>query len=307
MISISPAREHHPVRAVFSSLFAFIALSFISLSIVVAWLVPTLTTTDQYAKTVGPLATEPAFQNFIAEQSTGIFTDGDESPVREIAQQLLGQSAIEGKTEAELRELLKPVIRDSIQEVLASPAFATLWTTANTDIHRSFVSQVAGDSQTVTLDFHPLIVGAIEMLTNSKFGFLKDKIDIKSDVGLVTVPSDQLSSVRRVYDYSQDVMMGSIALAVIFTIATLAIAVHRLKTARRMIFSVGISTAVMFISLNLPAIVMGDAANQQQRLIVTLVEVLTRDFRLLLLIIASVCIGVSVVSKIVEIIIRRRR
>jgi hypothetical protein len=301
MQSIAPIKEHHRVRSLLSSFFGAIALSFISLSILVIWLNSTLTNTDQYVKTVGPMAQNLMIQDFIADQATGIFLEGEEAPVGEIADHLLGSSLAEGKTDEELKVQVKPILQEDIKQALASPQFASLWDKNNEDIHSQFVTQLAGDSSTMTLNFHPLIVGAIDILTTTKLNFLKDKIDIKDDVGRVNIPSEQLVAARKFYDYSGELVIAIVTAAVITLIITLAISENRFKTLRRIVFSAGLSAGLLALSLSLPSVLAGQEARpEQQKFALALVDIFVRDLRTNLIIIASICIGIVVIYKIVE-------
>jgi len=131
------------------------------LSVVAIWLRVTLLNTDNYVKTVAPIAAQPAVQRAVADKlSTAIDNKID---FDSLARQVLPERA----------DVLAPAIASGVQsqirsrlnEFTASPRFQQLWTDANRRAHTRIVElltvgrskRVALDGDTVYLDLSPAV------------------------------------------------------------------------------------------------------------------------------------------------------
>jgi len=293
-----PAATHHRVRTFFSSFFGFFALGLIILSILVIWLDRTLTDTNTYVGTVAPLVTKPAVQNFAVTKASSALLGTNGPSVRDIATQLLTPEQIAGKTDEQLRAAVTPIVEDSLRSVVASPAFAELWKTNNKAIHSQLMTQLRDGSQTINLNFRPLITGLIDQLGTTKLGFVKDKLDLPADAGQVKLEGKQLDNVRTVYDYFKKALLAILVSASLAVGLCVLISVHHLKTFRRIALLTGIFSAVLAVLLSATSLfkISGDAA--EQKFATTLVNGITHDLRISLIVIAILGIGSAIASKI---------
>lgn len=293
--------KHHYIRTTFAALFGFFALSLIIVAILVVWLNVTISSTDQYTKTVAPLVTNPDVQVFVVDKASTAVLENEGAPIRDIATQLLGESQVTGTTDEQLRAAVTPIVKDSLRSVIASPAFAALWKTSNSAIHAQLISQLKSDSPTIELNFHPLVADVINELGTTKLGFVKDKLEIKDDAGKVTIKEKQLDNVRNVYDYFQKAMLAIIALAILSLVLCVIISVHHVKTARRIALLTGIFAAVLAVLLSATSLIkIGGDDVVQQKFAVALINGVTHDLRLALIIVAVLGIGGAVASKIYD-------
>lgn len=306
-INLNTAPKHHYIRTFFSSVFGFFALSLIIISILVVWLNRTISNTDQYTKTVAPLVTSPDVQNFVVDKASSSVLDNKDAPISDIAKQLLGDAQVAGKTDTELRAEVTPIVKDSLRSVVASPAFANSWKSNNQAIHAQLISQLKSDSSTIELNFHPLITDTVNELGTTKLGFVKDKLDLKDDAGKVTVEGKQLNNVRKVYDYFQKAMLAIIGLAVLSSILCVLISVHHWKTVRRIALSTGIYAGGLAVALSAGSLLkLGDDV-EQQKFVAAIINGVTHDLRISLIITAVLGVGIAAGSKIYSVVQARKQ
>lgn len=321
--------KHHYVRTLISSLFGSVAASLIILSIVVVWLDRTLTNTDQYVKTVAPLVSEPDVQNFVINKASGVLLDNKETgsqqgpgvtgaqagqdeqqapPIRDIATEVLGAEQVAGKTDEQLQAEIEPVVKDTLRSIVTSPSFAALWEKSNRDVHGQLLSQLKSGSDTIKLDFHPVIVSALAQLETTKFAFVAEKLELKPDVGVMTVRGDQLDTVHKIYDYFKKAMLAIIACAVLAAVLAVIISVHHWKTFRRIAMSTGIFSASLAVMLSATSLIRLNGLDaEQQKIAVTLVNGITADLRTALIVVAVACIGGALVSKVCITVMARKK
>lgn len=291
--------RHHYIRTTFSSLFGFIALGLIIASILVVWIDRTLTNTDEYVRTVAPLVTKPDVQNFVVDKASDGLLKNKDAPVQDIATQLLGADQVAGKTDDQLRAEITPIVKSSLHTVVASPQFAALWAQSNRDVHSQLISQLNSNSPTIALNFHPLITGVIGELGTTRLGFVKDKLDLKPDAGVVAIQGKQIVTVHKVYNYFKTAMLAIIVLALFAAVLCVLISVHHGKTARRIALATGIYCAFLALALSATSLVKsGGSVAAQQKMAIALVNGVTHDLRLSLIVIAVVCIVGALGSKL---------
>ncbi len=116
-----------------------------------AWARRTVLDTDRYVATVGPLAEDPAVQEYLA---------------RTITTQVFQALDVQGRLESVLQEradrlvfLAGPItssvegfIQDQVQKVLASEQFAQLWTEVNRLAHEQALAVLRGDTTVVAFE-----------------------------------------------------------------------------------------------------------------------------------------------------------
>lgn len=295
----SQTAKHHYVRTIVSSFFGFLALTLIIISIVVVWLDHTLTNTNQYVRTVAPLVKDPDVQQFVISKATESLTDNKDAPVHDVAVRLLGEAQVAGKTDDQLRAEVKPIVQASIQSVVISPQFATLWQNTNRDVHGQLLAQLKGGNETIKLNFQPLITGVISELSTTKLSFIKDNLDLPDDVGVVVITGRQLDTVRKVYDYFTKAMLALLLAAVLAAVLAVVISVHHWKTLRRIALSTGIFAAVLAMVLSASALIRPNGLDPaMQNMAAALVNGITLPLRTSLIVVAVVCITGAVVSKV---------
>lgn len=294
-----PQEVHHYFRTFFASVFGFLAVSLLIVSILVVWLGSTLSNTNQYVKTVAPLVTKPEVRDFVTDKAEEALLDNKDAPVRDIAEQLLGPEKTAGKTDEQLRVEIKPIVDEALNKVISSEVFTNLWKETNRTIHAQLINQLNKNTDSFTLNLHPVIVGVIDELGTTRLSFIKDKLDVKEDMGVVKVEGKQLENVRNVYNYFKKAMIAIVACALLSFALCVLISVHHLKTLRRVALSIGIFSALLAMTLSATSLIKVNGTDaQQKQMALTLVDVITHDLRVTLIFIAVACIGGSIGSKV---------
>jgi hypothetical protein len=307
-INLGSSPKHHYVRTIFSSLFGFFALALIIVSILVVWLDGTISSTSQYTKTVAPLVADPDVQAFVVEKASGALLESKDAPIGDIALGLLGEAQVAGKTDEQLRTEVTPIVKENLKKVIASPAFAELWKANNSAIHAELIKQLKSSSPTIELDFRPLIEGVINELSTTDLAFIKDGIELKDDAGKITLKEKQLDNVRKVYDYFQKAMLAIVGLAVLASALCVIISVHHLKTMRRIALMTGIFAGILAAVLGAASLFkIGGDDLVQQKFAVALINGVTHDLRLSLIVIAVLGIGVAIGSKIYSVVSSKKQ
>jgi hypothetical protein len=163
------------------------------------------------------------------------------------------------------------------------------------------MAQLGGDSQTIKLDFRPVITGLIDQLGNTKLGFVKDKFELKPDDGKVRIEGKQLDNARKVYDYFKKGMLAVVLMAALFTGLCIWVSVHHKKTARRIALLTGIFAALLASALTAASLIKTSSDDTQQQFASALVNAITHDLRLSLIVVAVLGIGGAIGSKIYDV------
>lgn len=157
-----------------------------------AWARRTVMVTDRYVATVGPLASDPAVQEYLARTITD-----------EVFQALDVQArldAVLGENAPKLTFLAGPIadavqgfVQEQVNKVVASPAFAKLWVEANRFVHEQAIAILNGDTQAVKLVGGKVELNLLPMINE----VLKGVTEVASElVGRpVTIPPITASTV----------------------------------------------------------------------------------------------------------------
>lgn len=303
-----PFRNHHYFRTLFSSLFGFIAMALIIVSIIVFWLNRTLTDTGQYVKTVAPLVSESDVQNFVVDKASNALIDSQNVPMQVIAAQILGVDQVIGKTDEQLRSDTMQAVKQSFKTAVASPAFATVWTNTNRNIHSNLIAQLGTNTPAIALNFQPIFTGVVDQLGTTKLAFVKDNLRLKTDAGVVILQGKQLDTLRNFYSSLKQAVPVVVGVTILSLLLCVLLSVHHMKTFRRVTLSTGIFTASLAILLGATSLInTGSSDILEQKMVEAIIKAATYNLRISLIIIAVLCIVSSVGSKIYEVVMVRRR
>lgn len=291
--------KHHYIRTSFAALFGFLAVILLIASVLVVWLGGALTNTDQYVKTVGPLVDKPEIQNFIVQKASDGLLENEEAPIQEIANQLLGENQTANLPVDQIKSQVRPIVEQNLAKVVKSQEFANIWKNGNRDIHAQLISQLNSNKEELTLNFRPVIDGAINSLSGTQLAFVKDKIDLKEDVGTLKFEAQNLNNLRKVYDYVKKAIVMIVLCSLLALTLCVLVSVHHLKTLRRVTLVVGVVAAILAASLSSTSLIKFQGTDAvQQAATVALVNSLTSQLRLSLIIISVVCLLIALISKL---------
>lgn len=200
--------------SVLSGFLLVLACVLAPLSVTSVWASRVIGDTDQYVETVSPLVEEPAVQAALADEVTTAVLDNLD--VEKITSQTLDAlakqdgvppavaSAVPGLQVA-LVSGIDSFIRDQVQRILASDAFARVWDEVNRTAHAQIVALLEGDQgravtaqgNSVTLNLGPAVDEVKKGLVDQGFS-LADKIP-SVDRSFVLVQSDSVTHAQWAY------------------------------------------------------------------------------------------------------------
>lgn len=331
--STIPAQKHHYFRTFFAAIFGFMSLNLIIISILVLWLGATITNTDQYVKTITPLVGSKAVQTYVvnniantlldktndqgqpqnsdqptSEQDPTSPGDGDgsvqnakdSSMVQNIAEQVLTLEQRQGKNDEELKQLIVPIFKESLSTIVSSPRFAQIWLDTNRDLHKQLVAGITRPGTPVTINLHPALESVLDDLSTTKFAFIKDKLDIPADAGMITIESSRLDKARQIYSYFKTATLAIVGCALMAALLSVLISVHHWKTVRRILLFTGLLTATIGGLLSSASLIPTiKNSPEETALVKELISIIFKDLRLAMFIIAGACLTITFVSKVI--------
>ena len=298
--------KHHFIRTPIAALFGSLALLLIILSVVLFWTNKTITNTDSYVSTVGPLASKPAVQTFVSEEvSRAIVKD---APVEELAVELLDESERINKTSEELSPLVESALREEALLIVARPSSAQLWENSNRSIHQSLITQLNSESNSLQFDFKPIIDEAVLQLKGTKLEKLSEEISVEPGKAVVTVDGSAMQSVNRAYKSMKNSIIALIGLAIVFLALAVLISVHHVKTFRRVAVASGVALLIIYVLLSAPQYVsVGETGEVSAELIKSISSTVLTGLKSTVLISGFVLVLAALGSKIVEIVLHKRK
>lgn len=181
-----PGREHHRWRTTGVALLIVVASFLSMLSVVAVWAHDQVNDTGRFVATMGPLASNPEVQAAITKRVTNVVTD--QIDVAAIVNQLSDVAAENGvppQAGSLINSLTGPIgngltslIGSTVNQVVTSDAFATIWTNAITAAHSAMVKALTGEGGSVvqlngdevTIDLAPLIERVKVQLVDAGLG-----------------------------------------------------------------------------------------------------------------------------------------
>lgn len=202
------------IRAIVAFLIAFLGLLLVPIATVGAWAGAQLTETDKFVSTFGPIASDPAVQQFVIDEvNEAILGQVDiDATVRSVFSGL-GQLDMPDQAAAALMLLEQPavdgvknLIYDGVSQVVRSPQFADVWVTTLEFSHETAIGVITGDPDlavqldeggTLSLELGPLVEAVKAELSAQGLGFVNNLPQL--DYAIELMQSDALVLVRAIY------------------------------------------------------------------------------------------------------------
>ena len=209
--------SRHRVRRILTPLIVALAILVFAVAVPGAWARRTVLNTDRYVDIVGPLAQDPAVQDVLTDRTTARVMDLlDIQPlIRDVFPErgavLAGplESAIEG------------FVRDQVQRVYQSDAFATFWTEANRFVHSRVLLVLDGEGEEISvvegkvlLNLLPLVNLALVQIESVADGLFGRDVDIP-EIEPGDIPAEAISRLEAAFgrdlpdDFGQVVVYDS--------------------------------------------------------------------------------------------------
>ncbi len=296
---VSAPPKHYFVRTFFASVFGFIGLSLVIVSILVVWANRTVTDTNTYVKTVGPLASKPEIQDFIATKISDQIVKAGSS--EDMAGTLLSVQERTGKTPEQLSELVRSTVNSAVRQVLGSQSFNRVWEQTNRDAHAQLLRQIKSDEPVLTLDLSPIVNTVIGELKTTRLAAVSDKIQLEPGVGVVGLEGSGIQKAHTYYDNLQKATIGLVVLCVVCLALAVGLSVNHGKTLRRIGLAIAVSCGLLTIALHAPSFISPsstDSAEQGVALVVA--RSLFADIGLATLVISLACFAAVIGSKLYQ-------
>lgn len=207
-------RRTSPWWAVASAVVLVLACVLALFSVAAVWTDRTLSNTDQYVRTVAPLADDPAVQAALANRITATVMDNVdiEGLATDALTTLSDQPNVPPRVAAALPGLAVPITNGvenfthtQVRKILATPQFATVWEQVNRVAHQQVVKLLEGDQtgalsaqgNTITLNLAPIIDQVKTRLVDQGFS-LASRIPTVNK-SFVLVQSDAISRAQSTY------------------------------------------------------------------------------------------------------------
>ncbi|WP_051034177.1 hypothetical protein [Streptomyces sp. SS] len=249
---------HHRLRSFFSALLIVIGCVLVPLGIVASWTADIVGDTDRYVQTVTPLASDPDVQAAVANRVTNAVMEHIDLPAlleglapeeRPLAEKALG------KLGGSLESALSSFVHDRTQDIVASPAFETIWTDANRAIHTSLDRALTGsdegavkiETDTVTIDLAPVIERVKARLVESGLDVAAKIPEIHTD--FTVVRSDDIGKVKTAFSLLQAMGAWLPVIAVLLVVAGVLLAVKRRRTLVAAALGVAFAAIVLGVAL----------------------------------------------------------
>jgi hypothetical protein len=156
-------KRRHRLATVFTTVFLILAVLLFGVAVPGTWARRTLLDTDRYVATVAPLAQDPAVQEYLA---------------RTVTEQVFAALHVQEKLAASLQErsprlafLAAPIangvegfVKDRLQQLFASEAFATSWAEANRFAHAQMMAALEGGGETVQVQEGAVVLNLLPLV-----------------------------------------------------------------------------------------------------------------------------------------------
>jgi hypothetical protein len=221
-----------------------IAAILFPISLTAFWAQKTLFDTASYVQTVAPLSQDPTIRQAVGTQITTAITNSldAQAKVSELLQDYPKLQPLSGPIAAGLNNL----VGTTVDKVLASDQFDTLWVKVNTRVQEAALKALSGDTTgAVTLQDGKLVLDTGDIINEVKQRLVDRGLSWAANVPIppaadrdvVLLQSDQLAQAQLAYKIAQPIARWLIfAVLLLFVVAVL---VSRRRA--RMVIGVGVS------------------------------------------------------------------
>ncbi|MEI6620955.1 MAG: hypothetical protein WCP28_03500 [Actinomycetes bacterium] len=223
-------------RSVVSAICMVLAFILLPISIVGFWGQKTLTNTEQFVNTVGPLAAAPEIQQAVAtEVSQAVVKQIDvKKYVNDIFGPVLGPKL--DAAAAPLEAALETAIDKAALKVMQSPKFEQLWVEAARRLQTAVIKVLEGNNDgpvkesngKIVLDVAVVVDDVKAELVNRGLTFVKNLPAVPAaDSEIVLFDAGQVDQIKMIYALSVPIAHWLIFIAVLLLIAAVALSRRR--------------------------------------------------------------------------------
>lgn len=209
----SPARSVPRWRRILGTIVVVLGVLLAPVALVSAWAVDEFTDTDRFVETFGPLASDPGVQRVVTAEVTALITEQVDVPaltaplfegLGETLPPVAGLAL--GPLEGLVNSGITQLIGGTVDRVVESDAFATVWETALRTSHAQLVGALEGDPDTALtigeegtlgISLGPIVASVQTALVDSGVTIASAIPEV--DRTIVLVKSDSIASVQAAY------------------------------------------------------------------------------------------------------------
>ncbi|MFC6593862.1 hypothetical protein [Kitasatospora paranensis] len=256
-----PRKEHHRLRTSGSVVLIVIASLLSMLAVIAVWTSDIVGNTDRYVSTMAPLATQPDVQDAVTNRVTQVVLD--QIDVKALVQQLSDAAAQQGVPPNAAKLIggltgpitsgLTDLVHSTVQRVVTSSQFETVWVEANRLIHTSLDKALTGkgggavslNNNQVSIDIAPIVDRVKTQLVDAGLGVAARIPEVHTN--FVVFASKDIGKVKTYFRLLE--VMGAWLPIITVLIAAVGVflAVHR----RRALIGAGIGIALAMLLLGI--------------------------------------------------------
>jgi hypothetical protein len=246
-------RSKGPVwRRTLAWVFLLLGLILVPLAVTGGWVRGNIFSTSGFVNMVGPLASDPAIQDQIANSVTNQIFNALDLQVR--LQNVLpnGLGFLAGPVE----DRLKARALQGAQALVASDQFPAIWTKAITGVHGAVVGFMNGTGKVylnengmISLDLSGISTRVVDRLAQAGIEISAQERPILATGQVPIVKADKLDKVKGLLNFVNKLFIVLPILAVLLLVGSVAIAVRRQRAAVRVGIGLMIATAIFVIGI----------------------------------------------------------
>ncbi|WP_244204515.1 hypothetical protein [Streptomyces africanus] len=204
------AARHHPFRTTGSVLLILFAALLSMLSVVAVWANSIVRDTDRYVATVGPLASHPDVRKAVTNRVTNaVLAQVDVDALVKQLQDAVSEKGVPpraaqlvGNLKAPITSGLEQLVGGTVERVVTSSAFETVWVEGNRRVHSAVDKALTGEADgavklkndQVAIDVAPLVADVKERLVDAGLGVAANIPDVHTD--FVVVQSKDIGKIK---------------------------------------------------------------------------------------------------------------
>ncbi|WP_256984192.1 hypothetical protein [Streptomyces sp. XY006] len=206
----SRAARHHPFRSLGSVLLILLAALLSLLSVVAVWANSVVEDTDRYVETVGPLASDPDVQQAATNRITNaVLAQIDVDALVKELTDAAAQQGVPPRVAQLLNDLdgpiesgLKQLVGNTVERVVTSSAFETVWVNANRRAHAALDKALTGQSDSVVklennevvVDLGPIVADVKKRLVDAGLSVAEKIPDVQTN--FVVFASEDVGDIK---------------------------------------------------------------------------------------------------------------
>ncbi|CAB4905106.1 MAG: hypothetical protein F2806_06120 [Actinobacteria bacterium] len=248
------------VRSVASLLIFLLAALLTPSAIVGHWGHRTVTDAEQYIATVGPLASDPIIQQAVGAEVTKVLVEKIDTTA--LVDSFLGNfvknPTINERLSGPIAAGVNGLIGQAVDRVLASPAFETVWITANTAAQKSLMYLLEGNPQgIIQRNGDQIVLDTTSLLKEVQTQIVASGLSIAANVTIpetgnqvVLFETPLIGQIQTIYSFTSPILKWfPLIVAALFALS-IALARRRPRVVLTLGIVLTITAIIMLLSLS---------------------------------------------------------